>query len=1098
MWRSLNAAEGRAEAARRIHACLESGSDTLYLGDLGLEAWPEELGDCTDLKHLYVGRSGPVIYVGRSGPETNAAVKRGAVNNLPAPSAALLRRLPRLETLELIGQKRTSAALATLVEETDLTAFIANDAGLKDADIALLRGWRRLKHLDLAENDLGPAAAQQLRMLPALRRLDLAFNQIDRTGVRYIAEMTELTALELSQCAFDERDAKHLGALVNLTELGLSEIYVEGSGLEFDRLQKLEYLGLNWSAADVEQLEVIAALPRLNTLLAGWRPWEDGGCGPDGAKALSAATGLVYLDIGGAQIGDKGALALARLENLVELQIYSNEIGPKGARVFANFRKLERLNADDNPLGAGVAALSGLPKLQTAHLDQCSAEDAKAMTPMPALKEIELADDALDLELATALTEMPALEIIRVEASHACPEAIATIASLPKLKQFKLSCEDCVDIDGAAALAALGAAENLRELSLPDARIGDAGARALAGLTELEELTLCDPTITAEGVRAIAALPNLRNLVLTGVQIDDAGLEALSARPTLRRLALTGDALSSLASLARLPELRMLEITGGRFQDLAAPLWRQPNLRFVSFDDARLADAPAELTAGRPYDNRLKAIRAYCDEIESGETVLRRNMKLFILGDADAGKSAVANHLAGRPFTPGASSRHETRLIRADFKHIDDAAPTPLDIWDHGAGEIKTGAAAFHWYGRGVYLIAWTAADPDPGEPAPWRGRGPISLHLEEIHDRVGAQAEVIVVQTKTDLAATPVRLPYSVVELFETPPRIVAMSAKTGAGAETLAAALEEAFERVRSRTPDARESLAIADRLDALSARRAENLPDVPARQACWLMPDELDARPAHAPPSSCEVLRAAQQAGLLSGDADLTDNRRYLDYRPMTRALVAFAEPGSALTREVEFGRLASHSTNFSHLLKREFGLDRLDIAILFDLAGRLELVARRRANYGLGSWRSYLLVHDNHENADQWRREIDAFAEPRLEVRITIKPYPPRFFARLVHLLSSDERANTLRADKLIVTRGGISLRSPTLERALIEEEIDAASGVGELRLRAKGRQADRRLRELVSAVRLLVHRCDRGKRPRKIEIAPADGLRSDNF
>ncbi len=95
--------------------------------------------------------------------------------------------------------------------------------------------------------------------------------------------------------------------------------------------------------------------------------------------------------------------------------------------------------------------------------------------------------------------------------------------------------------------------------------------------------------------------------------IDDARLDALSAHPRLERLALAGDAPTSLAPLARLPKLRSLRVAGGRFRDLAAVLWRRPNLRFVALENGGLADAPGDLVAGGGSKNRLDALRAYCE-----------------------------------------------------------------------------------------------------------------------------------------------------------------------------------------------------------------------------------------------------------------------------------------------------------------------------------------------------------------------------------------------------------------------------------------------------------------------------------------------------
>src|SRR5262249_19027415 len=141
-----------------------------------------------------------------------------------------------------------------------------------------------------------------------------------------------------------------------------------------------------------------------------------------------------------------------------------------------------------------------------------------------------------------------------------------------------------------SGLAALRDSSNflqLRELSLDENPLGDAGAEQLAGadLPQLVELRLTNTGIGPAGAPSLAASPTfagLRLLSLDGNPVGDVGVEALARSPHLQALEsldlrscrITNAGAEAILVAGVWPRLRHLVLTGNSFGS-----WGEDRLR---------------------------------------------------------------------------------------------------------------------------------------------------------------------------------------------------------------------------------------------------------------------------------------------------------------------------------------------------------------------------------------------------------------------------------------------------------------------------------------------------------------------------------------
>jgi len=246
---------------------------------------------------------------------------------------------------------------------------------------------------------------------------------------------------------------------------------------------------------------------------------------------------------------------------------------------------------------------------------------------------------------------------------------IPCLLALPHLKQLKLSGAGLTN----AGARLVGSIAGLRELSLLNAQIDDAGLKQLAQLTNLGTLSIRRSSqVTDRGLVELRRLPKLTSLGLLEVGITNRGLEELTGLTQLRMLDLRGTTQVSnpgLEQLRGLKKLKTLRLGGYQINDdTLAIVVKLSSLTGLTIDEAAVTDAGLarlsrlpleEISISRCYSITDDGFRHFGDF-----TALRQ---LSVRGIPLAGTGLV--HLRGK---------NQLAVLRLNETGINDAALEPL------------------------------------------------------------------------------------------------------------------------------------------------------------------------------------------------------------------------------------------------------------------------------------------------------------------------------------------------------------------------------------------------------------------------------------
>jgi Leucine-rich repeat (LRR) protein len=167
---------------------------------------------------------------------------------------AVLKGWKRLKRLNLRGTKVTDSTLQFLNGLTSLEALDIGFAQVTDSGLAQLTALSNLKELSVGGNKLTDAGLQALRQMPALTSLDLSGAQRTDSG---------LWSVSLTESGLDS-----ISTLKNLRHLRLNGVVISPRGLEkLKGLGKLERLDLQACARiNDDAVPVLESLPALKVV----------------------------------------------------------------------------------------------------------------------------------------------------------------------------------------------------------------------------------------------------------------------------------------------------------------------------------------------------------------------------------------------------------------------------------------------------------------------------------------------------------------------------------------------------------------------------------------------------------------------------------------------------------------------------------------------------------------------------------------------------------------------------------------------------------------------------------------------------------------
>ncbi len=150
----------------------------------------------------------------------------------------------------------------------------------------------------------------------------------------------------------------------------------------------------------------------------------------------------------------------------------------------------------------------------------------------PKNSTLHISDFAIDDSIIPSLSELDAIETLILDQGVLTDASIATIVTLPNLRQLRLRLSPITD-DG---LQELANCSTLMFVNLPHCKCTVRGIMALGKLPKLRQLRIGSPELTNEATREIAKLKTLQTVHLIGVPVTDDGLKILAEMPQLESL----------------------------------------------------------------------------------------------------------------------------------------------------------------------------------------------------------------------------------------------------------------------------------------------------------------------------------------------------------------------------------------------------------------------------------------------------------------------------------------------------------------------------------------------------------------------------------
>jgi len=367
----------REELLQLIDKAASQGSKVLDLAGLGLEELPPEIGKCTQLEKLVLGKwdKEKGRYVGNKLTEFPDVVVQ--LTNLKRLSIAhnqitkipeALGNLSNLTLLDLSDNQiaEIPEALGKLSNLTELylsrnqiaeiPEILGNLSDLTQLDLGanqiakipkLLGKLSNLTQLDLGANQIAELP-NSFGNLSNLTQLQLGLNQISKLP-EVIGELSNLRELNLN---FNQiaKIPESLGKLSNLRELNLTENQIAKIPESLGKLSNLRVLELGLNQI-TEIPEFLSELSNLRVLDLNVNQIVKI------PESLSKLSNLIQLEFGSNQIVEILEF-IGQLSNLRDLNLSENQIA-KIPEALRNMEKLEQLDLRGNPIPIPPEILTG-------------------------------------------------------------------------------------------------------------------------------------------------------------------------------------------------------------------------------------------------------------------------------------------------------------------------------------------------------------------------------------------------------------------------------------------------------------------------------------------------------------------------------------------------------------------------------------------------------------------------------------------------------------------------------------------------------------------------------------------------------------------
>ena len=236
----------------------------------------------------------------------------------------------------------------------------------------------------------------------------------------------------------------------------------------------------------------------------------------------------------------------------------------------------------------------------------------------------------------------------------------------------------------------------------------------------------------------LSTLRQLKELNVGGNRLTRLPLGLIHCRH-LHTLAANANFLTELhPEIGEISSLVNLGISNNRLTALPASLGRASNLTIIS-----ALGNPLESPSLRTVAEGTEATKAFLRGIESSaETSVSHEARLFVLGDADVGKTALVERLVHDIFVADRRATDGLAIVSWTLQTKEMPAPLSINVWDFGGQEIFHSTHRYFLSSNAVYVVV---LDPTISDVL---ARLEYWLHVVYAADR---DANVIIVATKLD-----------------------------------------------------------------------------------------------------------------------------------------------------------------------------------------------------------------------------------------------------------------------------------------------------------------------------------------------------------
>ncbi|MEG4858335.1 leucine-rich repeat protein [Microcoleus sp. K1-B6] len=454
----------REEAVRRIDQAAEEKLTELDLSGLDLEELPPEIGKCTQLETLVLGK----VYQSSSvGGKWTPQPITNQLSALPEE----VRSLGNLRSIDLSGNPFGTIP-ELLLEMKQLKSLNLISIGLTELPEAIGQ-LSNLTQLDLSGNQI-IQIPDAIGKLSNLTWLVLRGNQITSIPDA-IGQVSNLTQLDLS---FNQITSipDAIGQLSNLTGLDLSFNQITSIPDAIGQLSNMTQLDLRWN----QITSIPDALGQLSNLTQLDLRGNQITSIPD---AIGQLSNLTQLDLSSNQITQIPD-AIGKLSNLTYLDLNSNQITqiPDAIGQLSNLTYLDLIDNQITQIPDAIAQLSNLKWLDLS--DNQITQIPEAIGQLSHLTHLYLWKNQIT-QIPDAIGQLSNLTLLYFSGNQITeiPEAIGQLSNLTYLELIENQITQIPD--------AIGQLSNLTQLNLRNNQI-EKIPECLETLAKLEKLDLRD------------------------------------------------------------------------------------------------------------------------------------------------------------------------------------------------------------------------------------------------------------------------------------------------------------------------------------------------------------------------------------------------------------------------------------------------------------------------------------------------------------------------------------------------------------------------------------------------------------------------------